>query len=199
MRLQPIPPSTLTPEQSELFDRIQQIAGGEDRGFVSSRVDGAMVGPYNPMLHFPQFGGALWAVITALTRHATLPAPVRELAMLVTGARFSARYELYAHEHSAAKAGLSQAKIASLASGTMPGDLTVEESVAFDVAKALTRGGQLAESTYQRALATLGKQGTAELIYLVGTYCLVSVLLNGYDVPVPERDEENSGPVGIAQ
>ena len=28
--------------------------------------------------------------------------------------------------------------------------------------------------------------GAAELIYLVGLYCLVSVTLNGFDVPVPE-------------
>jgi len=28
--------------------------------------------------------------------------------------------------------------------------------------------------------------GAAELIYLVGLYCLVSVTLNGLDVPVPE-------------
>ena len=26
----------------------------------------------------------------------------------------------------------------------------------------------------------------AELIYLVGFYCLVSVTLNGFDVPVPD-------------
>jgi 4-carboxymuconolactone decarboxylase len=32
----------------------------------------------------------------------------------------------------------------------------------------------------------LGVNGAAELIYLVGLYCLVSVTLNGFDVPVPE-------------
>lgn len=192
MRLQPIAPNTLTPEQHELFERIHKLTGGEDRGFITSRADGAMLGPYNPMLHFSQFGGAVWGVITALTQHATLPSAVRELAMLVTGAHFSARYELYAHEQSGAKAGLPPAKIASLASGTKPSDLTAEESAAFDVAKALTGGGQLPESAYQRALTTFGQQGTAEQIYLIGTYCMVSILLNGYEVPMPERDDETA-------
>jgi 4-carboxymuconolactone decarboxylase len=40
----------------------------------------------------------------------------------------------------------------------------------------------------------LGRQGTSELIYLIGTYCLLSILLNAYDVPVPGRDTENTEP-----
>jgi hypothetical protein len=33
-----------------------------------------------------------------------------------------------------------------------------------------------------------GLSGEAELIYLVGLYCLVSVTLNDFDVPVPEKE-----------
>jgi hypothetical protein len=35
-------------------------------------------------------------------------------------------------------------------------------------------------------VATFGDGSTAELIYLVGLYCLVSATLNGFDVPMPE-------------
>jgi 4-carboxymuconolactone decarboxylase len=139
------------------------------------------------MLHFPQFGDAVWDVIEALTRHSTLPRRVREVAVLVTGTRYSSRYEIYAHELAGEKAGLSASKIASLAAGVRPGDLDADESVGYAVVSALTRGATLPESIYQAALATFGEHGTAELLYLVGTYCLVSVLLNGYDVAVPAR------------
>jgi hypothetical protein len=44
----------------------------------------------------------------------------------------------------------------------------------------------LPELTYRRAVEAFGSSATAELIYLVGLYCLVSVTLNGFDVPVPE-------------
>jgi hypothetical protein len=44
----------------------------------------------------------------------------------------------------------------------------------------------LPETTYQAARAAFGQDGAAELIYLVGLYCLVSVTLNGFDVQVPE-------------
>ena len=192
MRLKPLLPSELSPLQHALYQQIQDLTKGLDRGFTMAREDGAMLGPYNPMLHFPQFGSAVWGVNAALTKKTTLPKPIHELVILVTGARFSARYELYAHEFTAAKAGLSQAKIAALASGARPGDLTEGEAVAFDVATALTRGAQVPESAYQAAIETFGEAETGELIFLVGFYCLISVLLNGFDVPVPGRDSDAS-------
>ncbi len=141
------------------------------------------------MVHFPQFGNAAWGVNLALSKNTTLPKPVHELIILVTGARFTSRYEIYAHELVAGDAGLSEAKIASLAAGGRPGDLNEEEGIAFDVASVLVRGAQLPDSTYRAAVAAFEEQGVAEMIYLVGFYCLISVLLNGYDAAVPGRAE----------
>jgi 4-carboxymuconolactone decarboxylase len=47
-------------------------------------------------------------------------------------------------------------------------------------------GGVLPELTYRAAVEQFGQHGAAELSYLVGLYCLVSVTLNTFDVPVPE-------------
>jgi hypothetical protein len=44
----------------------------------------------------------------------------------------------------------------------------------------------LPELTYAQAIKQFGEEGTAEFISLVGLYCMVSVTLNGFDVPVPE-------------
>ena len=65
---------------------------------MSQRADGALIGPFPPMLRFPQFGGPVWAFTKALIEHAALPKPVREVAILATGAHFGSRYEPYAHE-----------------------------------------------------------------------------------------------------
>ena len=61
-----------------------------------------------------------------------------------------------------------------------------EEAIAYDVASTLVDHGVLPELNYRLAVQTFGQHGAAELIYLVGLYCLVSVTLNGFDVPVPE-------------
>ena len=39
-------------------------------------------------------------------------------------------------------------------------------------------------------MKSFGEEGTAELVYLVGGYCLVSVLLNAFDMSVPGREED---------
>ncbi len=189
MRLVPIPPPKLNDTQRQLFNSIVSFTEAQHPKFAFADEEGALVGPFNPMLHFPQFGKAAWGVNVALSENTTLPKPVHELVILVTGARFTSRYEIYAHELVAGSAGLSQAKVASLAAGGRPPDLTGNENIAFDVASVLTRGAQLPDSTYQVALSAFGEQGVAEMIYLVGFYCLISVLLNGYDAAIPGRAE----------
>ncbi len=186
MRLSPLAENQMTPEQKEL--NTTMVAGVQKHlhGFISQREDGALIGPFPAMLQFPQFGKAAWSVFTALSENSTLPKPAHEVAILVTGARMHSRYELYSHERVAAGAGLNAAKIATIASGQRPADLTAEEGIAYDVAAVLSAGGQLGDTAYKAAVAAFGEAGTAELFYLVGCYCMISVLLNGYDVPVPE-------------
>jgi 4-carboxymuconolactone decarboxylase len=113
-----------------------------------------------------------------------LPRPVREIAILVTGAHFHSAYEIDAHVLLAELRGITDDKIATIIAGQRPGGLTREEAVAHDFASALVSGGVLPELTYQQAVNLFGEEGTAEFIYLVGLYCMVSVTLNGFDVPV---------------
>lgn len=189
MRVPPIPHDRLAPELQPFDDDMRQEIAKHLKGFVSKRADGALVGPFAPMLRFPQFGQPAWTYTKALIEHSKLPKAAHEVAILVTGARLNSRYELYAHEHVAEQAGLSDAKIAAIAAGQRPSDLTEEEAAAYDVAAALANGKALPESTYRRALTAFGEEQVAELVYLIGGYCLVSVLLNAYDVSVPGREE----------
>ena len=189
MRLPPIPRDQLSPELQMVDDDMRREIDAHLRGFVSKRDDGALVGPFAPMLRFPRFGRPAWTYTKALIENSKLPKSAHEVAILVTGARFNSRYELYAHEHVAEQAGLSEAKIAAIAAGQRPADLTEEEEAAYDVAAALAGGKSLPESTYQRALRAFGEERMAELVYLIGGYCLVSVLLNAYDISVPGRED----------
>ena len=189
MRLDPIPPEKLSSEQRPLYDRIDSGIRKYFKGFISAREDGALVGIFNPLVRYPQFGGAAWEYIMALSEHSTLPRAPHEVAILVVGAQFSSRYQIYAHEHVAAMACLSTAKVATIDAGERPSDLTHEESVAYDVASRLVRGGQLPEAIYQMGLSTFGEQGVAELVYLLGGYCFIAAILNAYDVAVPGSGE----------
>ena len=189
MRAAPFPPDEMPPGIRALHEDMAREIKQHLKGFVSKRADGALVGPFAPMLRFPQFGEAAWIYTKALIENSKLPRSAHEVAILVTGAAFNSRYELYAHEHVADAAGLTPSKIAAIAAGQRPADLTEEEAAAYDVAAVLAGGRNLPETTYRRAVAAFGAEQTAELIYLVGGYCLVSVLLNAFDMSVPGREE----------
>jgi len=188
MRLPLISPSDLTSEQRPIYEDMRAGIEQHFQGFSSIAENGALMGPWNPWLHEPKFGKPIWELTKALSFSPSLPKPVREVAILVTGAKFRAAYEIYAHVMLAEQRGISDEKIATIVAGQRPSDLAPDEAVAYDVAFALVSHGALPELNYRQAVQRFGVYGAAELIYLVGLYCLVSVTLNGFDVPVPEAD-----------
>ncbi len=188
MRLPLIPPAELTAEQRPLYDDMLTGIEHGYRGFTATRWDGALMGPWNPWLHQPKVGRAVWELTKALNAISTLPEPCRQIAILVTGAHFRANYEIYAHVAVAKKDGLADETIATIVAGERPADLPREQAIAYDAAAALVGGGPLPDLNYRLVAECFGVQGAAELIYLVGLYCMVSVTLNGFDVPVPDTD-----------
>jgi alkylhydroperoxidase family enzyme len=188
LRLPLIPPAQLSAEQKALYDDMRRGISSNFNAFKVEREDGALMGPWNPWLHEPAIGKAIWDLTLAMTANATLPDNARQIAILVVGARYNAAYELYAHVAVAEREGMSQVRLAALVAGQKPTDLTAQEKVAFDFAYAVSRGGVLPEPLYRLAVDTFGQHGTNELIYLVGLYALVSTTLNGFNVPVPERE-----------
>jgi 4-carboxymuconolactone decarboxylase len=186
MRLPLIAPSELSAEQRPLYENMREGIEKNFKGFKTIAENGALMGPWNPWIHEPKFGKPIWELTLALSVSPSLPRPVREVAILVTGAKFRSSYELYAHVIAAERRGLSDDKLATIVAGQRPGDLAREEAIAYDVASALVEYGTLPELSYRQAVEAFGQHGAAELIYLVGLYCLVSVTLNGFDVPVPD-------------
>ncbi len=188
MRLPPIAPADLTPEQKPLYDDMRKGISGSFNAFETEADDGALIGPWNAWLHEPVIGKAIWDLTLAMTAQASLPDPIRQIVILVVGARFDAAYELYAHIAVAEKEGMSPERLATITADLKPVDFSPEESIAFDLAYALVRGGTLPEPIYALALKTFGQHGLNEMIYLVGLYAMVSTTLNGFNIPVPERD-----------
>ncbi len=185
MRLDLIPPRQLDDQQRGLYEVMRKDIGHSFRGFVSARDDGALMGPWNPWLHQPKLGAPIWRLNMVLAAEAVLPARVREVAIMVVGARFGAAYETYAHAAVGKAVGLDDKVVAEICAGQRPIGLSKNEEVAYDVANALVGGSPLPDDLYRRAVMAFGEPGAAELFYLVGFYCLVSVTLNAFDVPLP--------------
>jgi 4-carboxymuconolactone decarboxylase len=192
LRLPLMMPSNLKSEQRSLYSDMRSGIESNFNGFTAISDTDALIGPFNPWLHFPKFGGPVWALVKALSMSPTLPKPVREVAILVVGAKFHAVYEIYSHVLVAEQCGLTDDRIATIVAGHRPSDLTRDEAIAYDVASGLVSGGVLPELVYQQAVKLFGDHGAADLIYLVGLYCMIAVTLNGFDVPVPETADPKS-------
>jgi 4-carboxymuconolactone decarboxylase len=188
MRLPILSPADLTSERRPLYEDMLEGIKANFKGFVNMRSDGALLGPWNPWIREPKFGRPVWELVKTMVANPSLPPSVREVAILVTGAHFRSGYELYAHVLVAEQRGLSDEKLATIVAGQRPNDLTKQEAVAYDFASALVSGGVLPELTYKAAVKEFGAHGAAELSYLVAVYCMVSITLNTFDVPVPESE-----------
>jgi len=188
MRIKPLPPAELTAEARYVHDEIARLIGHSQGQVNMMNEQGALLGPFAPMLAYPQFGLPGLSFLRTLDVHATLDKRVREVAILTVGAAFGARFILYAHEIMAAAFGLSANDIAALAAGDHPYGLNEQESIAHSVAHSLVRGHIAPASTYSRAVQLLGRDGTAELFFIVGGYSLIAMILNGFDMPAPEQE-----------
>lgn len=187
MRLKPIPPDKLSNETRYVHDEISRLIGRSQGQVNMMNDEGALLGPFAPMLHFPQFGVPALSFLQTLDTKATLPKRLREVAILTVAGKFGARFELYAHEIMAEAFGLSPNDIAALAAGCHPAGLNEEETIAHVVAYSLVRGHIIPDSAYNYALDVLGKEGVAELFFLIAGYSLIAIILNGFDMPAPDR------------
>src|SRR5476649_2511936 len=143
MRLPLIAPKDLTAEQQPLYEDMRKGIASNFNAFKVEREDGALLGPWNPWLHEPAIGKAIWDLTLAMTANASLPDNVRQIAILVVGARFDAAYELYAHIAVAEREGMKPERLAALVADLKPTDLSKKENLGFDVAYKLVRGGIL--------------------------------------------------------
>ena len=94
MRLPLLPPDAMSPEQCALYDDMRRGIEANFKGFAAIDESGALIGPWNPWLHFARYGGPVWELVKALSSSPKLPRPVREIAILVTGATFHSAYEI---------------------------------------------------------------------------------------------------------
>lgn len=188
MRLHPLTPEDMDETQRGLHEEMRPAVEAKLRGFVSQDDDGALLGPFAPMLRWPAWGRGMWEQTKAMLEHTVLPRTAHEVAILVVGAAFRTPYELYAHQRVAERTDLSTAKIGTIVAGQRPADLSAEEAAAHDLAAALSRGGPVPDATWATAVDVLGDEGAAELVFLTSSYAAVSVLLNGFAMPVPDGE-----------
>lgn len=186
-RLPLLRPADLDADQQMLYAQLVAATKpwAEKTGFRVDTAAGQLIGPFNPMLRSPLLAQAALYLTAAEEKHTALSAKVRQVVILIVGARWQAAYELYAHRAAGTRAGLDAPTIAALVAGQKPASLSAEESVAYDFTHRLTAAHQIDPALYGQAVAAFGEKGVVDMIYLAGNYMTTSALLNIFAVPVP--------------
>lgn len=189
-RLPLVDPSTLTPEQQELFDSVtaNQLPWAIDSGFEIRTGGGRLIGPFNTFLRHPEIALRFLEFAAAESVHTSLTDRVRELVIVAVGAVWGhgARYELYAHKILAARMGFPPEVVQAVANGEVPGELAADERLAVRVTRQLLTEHRLDDDLYRAAERTFGEQGLYDIGAVMGQYQTVCTLLTMFQVPAPE-------------
>jgi 4-carboxymuconolactone decarboxylase len=185
MRIHPIPPQNLSATLRDVHDQIIKLVTNKQEGVNMLNSDGALLGPFIPMLQYPQFGVTALEFIRSVNTAASLPPTLREIAILTVAGIYGARFELYAHEIMAQAFSIPKNTIAMLASGGHPINLNEEQAIVHNIASTLLKGKIIPDATYEYATKLLGENAIAELYFLIGSYSLIATILNGFDIPAP--------------
>jgi 4-carboxymuconolactone decarboxylase len=173
-RFKPLPPEQMTPEQKGV---AQALAEGP-RGGVR--------GPFPALLRIPALADRVRALGDHVRFESGLPAPLRELAILVVARFWNAQYEWYAHSRHAAQAGLDPSVPEAIAQGERPPRLSADEALVYDLCVELLHARDVSDKTFAAATARFGETTVLELVALAGYYGFVSLILNVNRTPIPD-------------
>lgn len=145
-----------------------------------------MGGPFNVMLRSPVMGDHAQELGAEVRFNSSLPPALREMAILLVTRHWTSHFEWNAHKRAALAEGLDPAIVAAIAAGERPASLQPNESVLYRFCTELLETKRVADETFAAAKNTFGEQGVVEIIYTLGYYGMVAMLLNVDEYPLPD-------------
>src|SRR6267142_2013663 len=110
---------------------------------------------------------------------------ITELAILVAAREQDSQYIWSAHEPAALKAGIAQPVIDVVKYNKEVSGAGEKETIVIRLGRQLLREHKLNSDTFAKAVELFGKQGTVELVTLMGDYTLNGLLTNAFDQHLP--------------
>jgi 4-carboxymuconolactone decarboxylase len=177
--------ATMTPRQRESY---QAIVSGPRKGAR---------GPFNALLRSPEVADRVQKVGEYIRFQSTIPAPLNEMAILITGRFWGAQYEFWAHSRLARTAGLGDAIIDAIAAGRRPSAMSGDERIVYDFCSELFRDKAVSDTSFKAVVDRFGEPGVIDLIAACGYYSIVSMVLNVDRHPLPAGERPPLKPLQL--
>lgn len=164
----------MDPDQRRLYDAV--VAGPR----------GQMIGPLRAAIHSPELA-ALWSQFGEFLRFRTcLPPRLSELAIVVTGRRWTSQVEWWVHARACVAAGVPQSLVDAIGALQPPRFEQAADLEVYEFARLLQQTGRVPDAVYDAVLRRWGTRGVVELGAVIGYYTMVSMTLNAHQLPLPE-------------
>ena len=174
----PLPsPEEMTPEQQRIYAAV--VAGPR----------GQVIGPLRAAIHSPQLAER-WSELGEFLRYGmSIPARQTELAIIVTGRRWTSQIEWWVHARAAIDASLAPAVVEAIRNCAAPRFDCSDDAAVYEFTRQLQQTGQPDLKTYGAIHERWGVRGVVELTALIGYYTMVAMTLSAHDIPLPEGIE----------
>ena len=163
---------------------------------VSQRGSVPDIGPVAIMMNVPELarrGEHFRAYVRG--DDSSLPANVRELAMILTAREMDCQFIWNAHSAFARQSGLSDELVDSLRDQKDLPDLSADETAVVNYGREIFRTHRVSQPTFEAAHSQFGVRGLVELTNLMGYYSSLAFNINAFDVGLPADITEPPLPV----
>lgn len=167
-RIAPLDPAALSEEQAEALAPVTRDGKALNIFLTLGRAPAAL-------RRFLEWGNYV------LSKRNALDPRQRELAILRTGYNCRSGYEFAQHKAIGLRWGISEDEIEALKQDTIAGDWDPLEAALLTACDELHRDQFVSEATWT-ALERLGDKGRMDLVFTVGQYTQVSMMLNSFGV-----------------
>lgn len=167
-------PDEMTPEQKRISEEIASVRRGYLRG------------PFAIWIRTPEIADTANRFGNALRLHGKLDKRLFELMIAIVARHWSAQYEWFAHMSRGLDAGLSPEVYEAIRTRRVPKFTNQEESLVYKLVNELIQTKTLCSQSYDLGVQFLGLENLIELVTGVGFYTTIAMVLNAFDVPVPQ-------------
>ena len=164
--------------------------GGEITQAIKERRGGALTPLDRILLHNPAIAQGWNTLFRAVRTQTTLPADVRELAILRVAALNGADYEWTAHEPIGRRAGLGKEQLDRVRNGDWPDGLDGRQAASLAYTDRMTSDVRVPDEDFDALQEFFDEQQILELTATVASYNLVSRVLVALEVVAADREPQ---------
>ncbi len=170
-RIQPLQKEELTTEQLELLNQFSPRASDTN--------------VFRTLIRHPKSFQRKLPFDIYIQRESTLPPRDKELLILRIGWLCQAEYEWAAHAKSGKRAGLTDQEILRITKGPDAEGWSSFDATLLQAVDELHKDAFISDSTWTALSKQYSEQQIMDLIFTVGQYNMISMLLNSFGVQLP--------------